>query len=104
MTDVRPELSRLQQEVDRLVRERGWNKRINSETFLMFTEEVGELAHEIRHQEGLHMDVTKQVNPDIRGELADILIYLLDLANRYDIDLYDAYRYKMDAAKTREWK
>jgi|TARA_B100000315_G_scaffold256213_1_gene301603 NTP pyrophosphatase (non-canonical NTP hydrolase) len=67
---------------------------------LLLGEEVGELFKAVRTRERLKVDVP---GSNIGSELADILIYLCAIANRYDIDLEAAFRTKEDMNKTRGW-
>jgi NTP pyrophosphatase (non-canonical NTP hydrolase) len=40
----------------------------------------------------------------VEEELADIIIYLSSIANRYNINLETAFRNKEEINKKREWK
>lgn len=43
-------------------------------------------------------------NPeDLAGELADVLLYLMQLAHLHNIDLSDAVRQKLSVNKDRNW-
>ncbi|MBN2675919.1 MAG: hypothetical protein JXR30_01565 [Alphaproteobacteria bacterium] len=68
------------------------------------TEEVGELAAAIRrtHATG-HSDANKAKDNDIAGELADVLMFLLNIANMYKVNLEDAFREKEEKNKKRVW-
>lgn len=90
----------------------GWDQITDEKNFILFVEEVGELAKAMRKAIGL---MVEQNNPDkpvhnqdkikqsLQEEFADVLNNFLELANRFDIDLEDAYRTKMTANFKRQW-
>jgi NTP pyrophosphatase (non-canonical NTP hydrolase) len=98
----RPTLSDFQKYVIELERERGFADQGPLEKCLMLGEEVGELFKAVRKQQGLSIDQSSKVGA-ISEELADILIYLCSIANRYDIDLEQAFRDKEEVNKARTW-
>jgi NTP pyrophosphatase (non-canonical NTP hydrolase) len=98
-----PTLADLQQAVARLTKERGWDERSLAEIYLLFTEEVGELAKEVRYHEGIQRDASRPPSV-IQSEFADVLIILLDLANRAGVDLDQAYHAKMAVTAKRQWE
>lgn len=97
-----PTLADFQAAVARLTRKRDWDQRPLSEIFLLFTEEMGELAKEVRYHEGIQRDAN-HTDLDLKGEFADVFVILLDLANRTDIDLGEAFRKKMAITEKRRW-
>ena len=75
-----PTLKDLQTYIDEVCKERGWVKDIYSEKFLLFTEEVGELAKAIRKTVGLYEEKARQKQVELEEEFADVLSALaLDL-------------------------
>ena len=99
-----PTLPQLQVYLKELVIERGWTQANDLETFLLFTEEVGELAKAIRNRKKLFQEPGKSNNPDeLAYELADILSYLLELANRFNVDLEAAFKRKEAINEGRKW-
>ena len=99
-----PTLPELQQYVDDICKERGWTKDNYSEKFLLFTEEVGELAKAIRKTQGLYQEKAKQKQVELEEEFADVLSYLLDLANYFHVDLEKAFRDKEQVNENRTWE
>ena len=99
-----PTLPVLQQYMDEICKERGWNKDNYAEKFLLFTEEVGELAKAIRKNQGLYQEKAKQKHLGLEEEFADVLSYLLDLANYFQVDLETAFREKEQLNATRIWE
>jgi len=86
-----------------MVKERGFEKETVRDIFLLLTEEIGEVAKAIRHFERLHIDETSE-KKELRGELADVFIYLLDLSNHLGVDLEECFREKETINKTKSWK
>ena len=66
-------------------------------------EEVGELFKAIRKTENISTDANSKTF-HIGEELADILIYVCAIANRYGINLEEAFRKKEEINKKRVWK
>ncbi len=100
----KPTLSDLQKYVKELCAERGWDKNDSLEIFLLFSEEVGELAKAIRNKRELYHESGKIIKADeLEDEFADVLSYLLDLANQFDIDLETAFRNKEKKNAKRIW-
>src|SRR5437016_1775949 len=99
----KPTLQDLQQYIKELCRERGWDKDSYLEKFLLFSEEVGELAKAIRKTKGLYDEKAKPGEMMLAEEFADVLSYLLDLANYFNIDLEKAFREKEQINASRRW-
>lgn len=97
-----PSLKDFQAYIKQMVKERGFEDETAQKIILLFIEEVGELARAIRKIEGLKIDKSQRQH-DVREELADCLIYLLDLANYFNIDLEEAFRKKEEINKKRKW-
>ena len=105
----KPTLADLQAYIKALCAERGWDTNNHLEIFLLFTEEIGELAKGIRTYSDLYQEEGKQkqkavAKKELEGEFADVLSYLLDLANYFDIDLEQAFREKEAINAKRQWK
>jgi NTP pyrophosphatase (non-canonical NTP hydrolase) len=102
-----PTLSDLQAHIKAVCAARGWDKNSHLEIFLLFMEEIGELANGIRKVSKLHTQKTiveAEEKENLEGEFADVLNYLLDLANYFDVDLEKAFRNKDERNKNRHWK
>lgn len=112
----RPTLIQLQHYMDAVCNERGWTKDSYAEKFLLFTEEVGELAKAIRRTQGLYQEQAKHAQPsfaespsqqvrlNLEEEFADVFSYLLDLANYFQIDLEKVFREKEQVNAARTWQ
>src|SRR5713226_8036073 len=98
-----PTLPELQRYLDAVCKERGWTKDTYAEKFLLFTEEIGELAKAIRKTKGLYQEKAREKNLELEEEFADVLSYLLDLANCFEVDLEKAFREKEQINQMRKW-
>jgi len=98
-----PTLAKLQTYVTQLETERGFASQTVLHKCLLLGEEVGELFKAIRRQEGLLIDEASRIG-EVGDELADVLIYLLAIANRCDVDLEAAFRAKEARNHERTWE
>ncbi|MAZ56494.1 pyrophosphohydrolase [bacterium] len=104
MTNLKrnPELKDFQKYILEIEKERG----LSSDIFhyaLMMGEETGELFKAIRKSENQQVDPNSKVGT-VREELVDVFIFLCGIANKYDIDLEQAFRDKEEINKKRSWK
>ena len=77
------ELREFQEQIERIYLERDAARGVDR-TFVWFTEEVGELAKEVRQDT---RDKTR-----LREEMSDVLAWLVTLASLLDIDIAEAAR------------
>ncbi len=96
-----PQLQAYQQDIGKV---RGWDATPIYQTWLLFTEEIGELAKAIRNKEKLFQETTTKSQPELEGEFADVLSYLLELANTCGVDLEQAYQAKEAVNAGRKWE
>lgn len=96
----KPSLADWQKIVKETVAERHFSVDPN-EVFVMFAEEVGELAKELRKKWKFG---TVHVRESAGSELADVFQLLMDLANHFDVDLEQAVREKMKKNDGRTWE
>lgn len=97
-------LATLQQYIHEMVVRRGFDKETPRDVLLLMVEEVGELAKAVRKYSGLKLDEErKERYPKLEGELADVFIYLLDLANLLEISLFHALHEKEQENEKRSW-
>jgi NTP pyrophosphatase (non-canonical NTP hydrolase) len=99
-----PTLKELQSYLALVCQERGWTKDSPSEKFVLFIEEVGELAKAMRKTAGLYEEQAKPRDISLEEEFADVLSYLLDLANCFQVDLEQAFRAKEQINQSRIWE
>lgn len=100
----KPTLKELQGYLALVCQERGWTKDSPSEKFVLFIEEVGELAKAMRKTAGLYEERAKRRDISLEEEFADVLSYLLDLANCFQVDLERAFRAKEEINQSRTWE
>ena len=96
-------LKTIQQLVSQAEKERGFDHETVLKKCLLLGEEVGELFKAIRKSENIKVDDKSKIG-SMEEELADILFMLCTIANRYNIDLTQAFITKEAVNKKREWK
>jgi len=96
-------LRHLQAYVAKLEADRGFADQSAIQKRLLMGEELGELFKAVRKHEGLPID-PEGTTQSVAWELADLLIYIWAVANRYDVDLEDAFREKERVNAERVWK
>jgi NTP pyrophosphatase (non-canonical NTP hydrolase) len=102
-------LTDLQHYIAALCKEKGWDKNSHLEIFLLLSEEVGELANAIRKHTQLHKRAEDDSQEEttrrlLASELVDVLNYILDLANYFEIDLQKAFIEKNKDNEKRTWQ
>ena len=97
-------LKELQKYIKKTCEENGWDRASLIEKYLLLSEEIGELAKAIREKEELYSEIKKEkALKSIGEELADILSYILDIANQCGIDLEKSFWEKEKINKKRKW-
>ena len=88
-----------------LCRTKGWDKAPVSAVWLLFTEEVGELASAIRQYQR-HFRKTglkKDRGTDITTEMGDVFSYLFQLAYMLNVDLDEMWLKHRQKVQTRNY-
>ncbi len=98
-----PCLNDFQEYVKEMEIERGFNNQTVTEKCLLLGEEIGELFKAIRKAIKLKTDYNSDIGT-VSEEIADIMIYLCSIANRFDIDIEQAFRDKEEINKKRIWQ
>ena len=98
-----PTLKDYQSYVVELEEERGFADQDVIEKCLMLGEEVGELFKAVRKAKKIKIDDNSKIT-SVNEELADIFIFLCSVANKFEIDLEQAFREKEEINKTRTWE
>lgn len=98
-----PILKDFQEYVKNLEADRGFEKEDVIIKCLLLAEEIGELFKAIRKKDGVIKIDHNSKFSSVDEELADIIIYLCAIANRFDIDLEQAFRAKEELNKKRIW-
>jgi NTP pyrophosphatase (non-canonical NTP hydrolase) len=97
-------LEELQAFIKQTCKERGWDNRSAVELFTLMTEEVGEVSKAIRHLTGFAHKAKTSDTKELAHELVDVLNYVLDIANHFDIDMAKAFEDKWSININRVWK
>lgn len=98
-------LAELQVYIHHMVKKRGFDKETPKDVMLLMVEEVGELAKALRKYSGLKIDEKKSEKyTAVEEEIADVLIYLVDLANLLGASLFDVFLAKEKENEKRSWK
>lgn len=97
-------LDELQDYIKLMVKQRGFENQSSGDIMLLMLEEVGELAKAIRKQSGMKVDTQQLKNYEsVSDELADVLIYVVVLANTCNINIFDALYAKELKNSKRTW-
>lgn len=99
---AKPTLSDYQNLVRQLVKQRGFDEETVPEVFMLLTEEIGEFAKAVRKTGAVKVATDSRVH-EIEEEAADVFWLLVDLCNRLDIDLEQAFRAKEAKNQKRTW-
>lgn len=72
---------------------KGWNKAPINTVWLLFTEEIGELASAIRQYTKVYQktNLQKERGTDVQMEMGDVFSYLFQLASMLNVDLDDMW-------------
>ena len=86
-----------------ICRSKGWDKASIPTVWLLFTEEVGELASAIRqHQKSYKKsNLKKERGVDILMEMGDVFSYLFQLAYMLNVDLDEMWIRHLDKVRTK---
>ncbi len=98
----RPTLADYQRYVRKLETQRGFADQSVLEKCLLIGEELGELFKAVRCAQRIKLDPASRVG-SVGEELADLLIYICAIANRFDLDLEEELRAKEEINKSRTW-
>ena len=96
-------LEDLQAFIKHTCKERGWDSRSPVELFTLMTEEVGEVSKAIRRLTGFAHAAKTSDTEELSHELVDVLNYVLDIANHFDIDMAKAFEEKWQLNSKRTW-
>ena len=98
-----PTFRDFQEYVKELEAVRGFEDQNSLEKCLLLGEELGELFKAVRKSMNLKTDINSNIG-SVREEIADMVIYLCAIANRFEIDIEEAFREKEVINQRREWK
>ena len=102
--DSKSSLKDIQNYSDTMIKVRGFEDETPQDIMLLLTEELGELAKEVRKSTNIKLDVKASRTQNLDKEIADIFNYIMALCVATDIDLFEAYKSKEEINFKREWK
>lgn len=94
----------LQEYIKNMIKTRGFDNQTAEDVMLMLTEELGEVAKEVRKTSGFKIDVNKSRISNLNNEIADLFIVLMSLCAVTNVDLFEAFKEKEKINFKREWK
>jgi len=97
-----PTLRHLQDYIAAVEHERGFTNESAVQKCLLLGEEVGELFKAVRSHAGVKVDPKSTVGA-VGEELADVLSFVLAIANRFDVDITSAFVEKEQKNSKRRW-
>lgn len=103
--NTKTSLDEIQDYVKKVLSIRGFDEETEKDIMLLMVEEVGELAKSIRKQTGLKIDKNKLDSySSVSEEIADVFMYLVDLANVLNINILEAFKGKEEKNIQRVWE
>lgn len=97
-------LREIQEYAKKMIMARGFEEETPQDILMLLTEELGELAKEVRKTTKVKVDKNASRTPNLGNEIADVFNYLLALCVAEDIDLLQAFKNKEAINLKREWK
>lgn len=94
----------IQNYINEMKIDRGFNTVSIEREMMLMLEEFGELAKAIRKSTKGRLDIAKTYNLNVEEELADVFIYLLNIANMNNVDLFKAFKDKENKNCDRIWE
>lgn len=94
----------LQKYIKDMIQVRGFKTTL-LERMCLLTEEIGELAKEVRKtDDNLLLDVDKNYNSSLENEITDVFICLMGMCELLDMDIVQGLKNKEEINFKREWK
>lgn len=103
MQPTNMELNQLMKYIWEMKKHRGFDGTNLEQEMVLFTEEVGELAHEV-WQAVKTGKVSEDNRRDLAYEVVDCLIYLLSIANMAGIEDIESYLLEKEAINTQRFE
>lgn len=97
-------LKEIQEYINDMIEVRGFDKETPQDIMLLLTEEIGELAKEVRKTTNIKIEEKAKKKIDLEGEIADVFMYILAMCRVNKIDLLNALKNKEKKNYKREWK
>ena len=94
----------LQKYIKYMIQVRGFKTTL-LERMCLLTEEIGELAKEVRKtDDNLLLDMNKNYNSSLENEITDVFICLMGMCELLDMDIVQGLKNKEEINFKREWK
>lgn len=94
----------LQKYIKDMIEVRGFRNSL-LERMCLLTEEIGELAKEVRKTDNnLLVDINKNYSSNLENEITDVFICLMGMCELLDIDIVQGLKNKEEINFKREWK
>ena len=94
----------LQKYIKDMIETRGFKNSL-LERMVLLTEEIGELAKEVRKTDNnLAIDINKEYNSNLENEITDVFICLMGMCELIDMDIVEGLKKKEKINFERIWK
>lgn len=94
----------LQKYIKDMIEVRGFKTNL-LERMCLLTEEIGELAKEVRKTErNMAIDINKDYSSNLENEITDVFICLMGMCELIDMDIVEGLKNKEKINFQREWK
>ncbi len=95
----------LQEYIKKMLKVRGFENQSPEDVMLLLTEELGEVAKEVRKSGNrIKIDIAKSKEINLANEISDVYILLMSMCVITGIDLFEAFKNKEKINLKREWK
>src|SRR5690625_5016082 len=96
-------LDDFQQYVKDFCEEKGFTNVSDEERYLFFMSEVGEMSEELLKLKYAEEDKQTEIRKALSHEIFDVIWNTVEIANRLDINLTQAFKEKMELNSKRSW-
>ena len=93
-------MKKIQKTVQQISDQKGYSQQSLEQTFLLLTEEVGELAKTVRKSIGMKIG-SHSKHQHVGEEVADVLYVFVDICNRLGIDMEKEFNNKLKIIRDR---
>lgn len=97
-------LKEIQQYINEMIEVRGFDDETPQDIMLLLTEEIGELAKEVRKTTNIKIEEKAKEQLDLEGEIADVFMYILSMCKATNVDLLEALKNKEKKNYQRKWE
>ncbi len=97
-------LKDIQDYMKKMIISRGFDNETPQDIMLLLTEELGELAKEVRKSTHIKVDEKATRTQNLDKEIADVFNYIVCLCVATDTDLFQAFKDKEEINQKRTWK